>query len=204
MSVSSASGTVLFVAKGRSELSPEEGERVRTAIGQLLTRSEYRKTNDTPNYAALGRDLDLTGQALSQMLDGKNDPSFLTAKKVAEKIGVPWATLLVGEPPAPPTRVVVYDERYPNLSSAVVAARALGISEEAIERVHSVALSRDDDPSAREWLRKLEATEDDVRREHLRLQGDVDRANRQREADAKRAADMEQLTKPNLRRKARK
>lgn len=178
----------MAMPKRGSDLDRDEAKRVREGIQQLLLRDEFRLAK-RPNYAALGRALGLTGQALSQMLDGKNEPSVATAKVVATRLGIHWTQLLTGVSPS--TTTVVYDERYPNRGQAIAAARALGFSEEAIERVRSIALSRPDDPSPREWMRKLEAAEDDVRSEQLAESATP-------KVDPARQDELERATKPKL------
>lgn len=96
--------------------------------------------------------------------EGYGDVSAHWLSALAKELGVSLDWLASGEEHTGAT-VVEYDERYPNRAQAVAAARALGFSSEAIARVQTVVLSRTDDPSPREWLRKIEAIEDDVRSE---------------------------------------
>lgn len=174
---------------GRPTYLPDEAERVRAAAAKLL-HERFDGVN-----AALGRELGITGQAVGKIVGGSGGPSTLTVERIAAMTGVTVDELL-GRPPASARapggeRVVVPVDRYPNRVRAITAARALGYSDEAIERVQSLALSRDDDPSPREWLRRIEVEEDDVRRPRA---PDA----RQQEADAARLVEMEQATKPKL------
>lgn len=138
---------------------------------------------------------------VSKLLQGKRpNVGFQTLEDISIALKVNYLWLAFGVGPMEgnaPTRTIHYDERYPNLTDAVIAARALKYSEAAIARARDRALSGDDPPPAL-WFKRIEVAEDEVRREELALPQDVAREAKRREADARRAAEMEQLTKPKL------
>lgn len=63
--------------------------------------------------------------------------------------------------------VTEFDERYPNRARAIVAARALGRSPSAIAAVASQKLKSDVDLSPDQWLKRIDATEDDEKHPSL-------------------------------------
>lgn len=119
--------------------------------------------------------------------------------------------MVVGAPEAP-TRQVVLDARYPTqeLAAEILRAEAKNLEldaevvELAIAELRETHHDHAGDPGPMVWFGKLRDVAAGIRRERLKLGLDERRAAERRETDAKRAAEMEQLTKPNLRRKAGK
>jgi transcriptional regulator with XRE-family HTH domain len=151
---------------GRS-LAGEEAERVRDAIRRLVSSAGTQ--------TAAAKQLSVTQQTISDVLKGKA-PGVALARRVAEALGVPLDALLAG---TAQTERVVRDERYPNRTRAIRAARELGLSEDAIETVATMALKSAVDPAPEEWL-------DMIRDEARRLRFAIV-APRQTEAEAARS-----------------
>ncbi|XXY23390.1 helix-turn-helix transcriptional regulator [Sorangium sp. So ce216] len=107
--------------RGRPSLEPEQAQRVREALQELL------HGRHAGNVSALARDLNLSQSAVSQLISKKNAPSFSTAQAVANAVGVPVLELLHGSPPHG-TQLSVKDmvqklnhglQTHPNLQSAI-------------------------------------------------------------------------------------
>jgi len=125
---------VPLVSGGRPSLRPDQVQRVRSALRQLY-RDRYGE-NATAMAAALGR----SQSAVSQLLSGKNAPSYETAERVAALKGVHVAELLGDAPTSGlrPSSETLKDR--PNLADAVEFVRARGrASERAIADVCAAA-----------------------------------------------------------------
>jgi transcriptional regulator with XRE-family HTH domain len=78
--------------RGRPSLEPEQAQRVLDALNELL-RGKFGG-----NASALGRELTMSQSAVSQLVSGKNAPSFSTAERVAKVLGKSVLELLEGAP----------------------------------------------------------------------------------------------------------
>ncbi len=63
-----------------------------------------------------------------------------------------------------PSRTLEYDDQYPNRARAVVAARALGYSEEAIVQVQTQHFAGQPDMEPEEWLEEIRSSDRRLRR----------------------------------------
>lgn len=93
-------------------------------------------------------------------------------------------------PPEEP--VIIYDERYPNRTRAIIAARALGRSELAIASVANMSFKDANDPSPDDWLKDIDAEERRLSREHRDPRGTSKAAA---ETKSRNEAEIERLKK---------
>ena len=75
---------------GRPGLSDEHAERVRSVLRHV------RNERFDGNSSALGKALGMTQSAISQILSGKNGPSYSTVEALAELLGTDAAAVLSG------------------------------------------------------------------------------------------------------------
>jgi transcriptional regulator with XRE-family HTH domain len=98
------------------------------------------------------------------------------------------------------------DERYPNRAKALAAARALGLSEEAIAEVASMDLKSDVDPEPLDWLEDIKSAD---RRAKYAAKVAIDPKAQEREAAAKvaeqaRLDELAEAMRPKLPKKPKK
>jgi transcriptional regulator with XRE-family HTH domain len=117
---------------GRPELRPDRAERVREALRGLL-RDRFDE-----NVTALAKALRRSQSGVSQILAGKNDPSFETAERVARLLGVTVQELLE-EGTGVGARSALLSSR-PNLREALDWVTSRGkATEEAVQAVLAAA-----------------------------------------------------------------
>lgn len=110
-------------------LAPEQARRVLDALQNLLT---FRYGG---NASALARDLDISQSAVSQLVSGKNAPSFATAERVAFLVDKPVTALL-----AEAGAGAGVDER--GAERAAVVAFIRGVAAESAHREEFLKLAR--------------------------------------------------------------
>lgn len=133
---------------GRPSLPADEAARVKDALKRL------RDESYGGNATKLGEALGMSQSGVSQIINGKNTPSFETAKELAKAIGVDvWALLGREE------EIIVLDKDiYPNRARAIAAAKLLHMSENSIARVRDrPGAKSDEDRPARSWFRLIQA-----------------------------------------------
>src|SRR4051812_22662295 len=104
----------------RPGLSPEQNERVRGFVRQLL-----REHDD--NQGALARKLGITQPGVSSFLSRRVGTTYFMVERVAELLKIPIWEVLGIEPPPPVSR--------PVRERAAELAREAGVSERAIADV---------------------------------------------------------------------
>lgn len=134
------------LVKGRPGLPPEQADRVLDALRKLLQERFGQ------NVTALAQVLGRSQSAISQILAGRNKPSYETAQRTAEYLGIPVSDLLVpgarGDALAVPMgesgfrlRILRDDEASdpsPERAEALHFARANRLPEEAIVRTRAM------------------------------------------------------------------
>lgn len=114
----------------------------------------------------------LTAAHVGQILGGfqSADIDRRTAIAIARAANVRLEWLLTGSGPREPfdasdgRTLVEYDDQYPNRARAVVAARALGYTEEAIAQVQGQHFAGQPDMEPEEWLDEIKTADRRLRR----------------------------------------
>ncbi len=135
---------------GKPGLTDKEADLVRSALRRL--KAERYEDNDTK----LGEALGVTQSAVSQMW-AKNKPSFQTAERAADLLGLPVMELL-----GKAGRSVEPLDPYPNRARAIQAAKLLGFDEADIARVQGhPGFKAEDDPPPLLWFKRIERARDE-------------------------------------------
>lgn len=135
--------------KRTSALTAEQDERVRDLLRELVAKDgSQSKTAKRIGY---------NQAVLSAYLGGKHRAGLPFALAIIEASGLQiWDVLDVPAPPLP-----VEPDRYPNRGKAVVAARVVELSGDAIAVVQALSLREGEaDPPARWWLEQILRAED--------------------------------------------
>ena len=145
-----------LVAPRGNTLTPEQNERIRLAVVELLR--DKATTQDL-----LGKKLKIKQPQISKILR-REGTSYPVAERLAAMLGFGSAReFFEGEAAAAPERWVEVAARYPNLADAV---KELGdrISRETIASAQAMALHAKDDPDFSVWVELLKDMERKARR----------------------------------------
>jgi transcriptional regulator with XRE-family HTH domain len=142
------------------DLTPEENERLRQ---RMMTALQTRFKNVTDLASAIGR----SQPSISDFLNAKGGASIETVRRFASAMGTSVEDVLghAGVTSVSlPSRALEYDDQYPNRARAVVAARALGYTEEAIAQVQGQHFAGQPDMEPEEWLDEIKTADRRLRR----------------------------------------
>lgn len=143
-----------------ADLTSGQNRRLREAMKRL--RDEAYDGSVTALATALKR----KQPSLSDFLNGRGGASFETARRFAALVNRNVEDVLgpADEDPdaSPPAVEIVRDDRYASRPRAAQAARLLGLSEQAISSVLSIALDADRDPGTEYWFRLMQRRHDEL------------------------------------------
>lgn len=180
---------------GRPTLSPDQAARVHAALVRL------RDDRFKGNQAELARAIGIKPPSLHAIMEKHNAPSYPTCIKIAALLGMHVDVLLGGGT----TRTII-DPRYPNQDLAAEVFRreaaAKGISselaEQAIEEARAAVHDLPHDATPLEWVDHFKAVASAIRFTRANPDLEAQRAA----ADAARAREMEDVTRPKLPKRA--
>lgn len=172
--------TVRSMRSGKQSMTVAQAERVRAAMRARIASHHGGRAN------ALAAEIGIAQGSLSQILSGKNRPSYPVADRLAKLIGMTQPELLDGIAPA--------SDRYPHRAIARAYAVGAGLAPEAIAEVDSMALLSATDPHPDVWLEQYRAAD-----RRLRLFAASPDAEQKERTESRTIADrLEKIGRPKL------
>ena len=153
-------GTLRVMAQTKG-LDPVQRAAVRSLLRAIVDR------DFGGNQTRAAKELGVSQPFVSEVLkDGRGAGTSLLVG-MRDYLGVTLDDVLHGRrssTAAPPSRTLEYDDQYPNRARAVVAARALGYTEEAIAQVQGQHFAGQPDMEPEEWLDEIKTADRRLRR----------------------------------------